>query len=133
MSGFHAIHVHNSEHYTWGEVCDGWHLVKDDRLSVIEEEMPPQAAERRHFHRKSQQFFYVLDGEAELEIEGIRVHLLRGQGVHVPPEACHQMRNQSTAPVRFLVISEPPSHGDRVPCIASMGKHPIIKNRKGDS
>jgi quercetin dioxygenase-like cupin family protein len=70
MSGFHAIHVHNSEHYTWGEMCDGWHLVKDDRLSVIEEEMPPQAAEHRHFHRQSQQFFYVLDGKLSWRSKG---------------------------------------------------------------
>jgi mannose-6-phosphate isomerase-like protein (cupin superfamily) len=68
-----------------------------------------------------------------LEIEGIRVHLLRGQGVHVPPEACHQMRNLSSAPVRFLVISEPPSHGDRVSYIKPESEHHTIENMKGDS
>jgi len=26
-----------AEHYRWGNDCDGWHLVKDGSLSVIEE------------------------------------------------------------------------------------------------
>jgi len=30
----------NAEHYRWGDDCDGWHLVKDTQLSVIEEFMP---------------------------------------------------------------------------------------------
>lgn len=103
-------------HYTWGESCDGWHLLQDDHLSLIEEEMPPDTCEVRHYHRQAQQFFYVLAGEAEMEIEGMWLHLSRGEGVRIPPRTPHQIRNCSDAPLRFLVISEPPSHGDRVPC-----------------
>lgn len=113
---FLPIHVRTAEHYMWGDACHGWHLVKDAALSVIEEEMPPQASEVCHFHRRSQQFFYVLGGEAELEIEGCRLRLGQGEGSLVPPGVRHQMKNASSAPVRFLVISAPPSHGDRVPC-----------------
>ena len=36
-----AISRDNAEHYRWGHECDGWHLVKDKNLSVIEEFMPP--------------------------------------------------------------------------------------------
>jgi hypothetical protein len=37
----------NAEHYRWGDDCDGWHLVKSDDLSVIEELIPSGAAEAR--------------------------------------------------------------------------------------
>ena len=37
----HSISRENAEHYVWGEICDGWHLVKDAKLSVIEEQMVP--------------------------------------------------------------------------------------------
>jgi hypothetical protein len=47
----------NSEHYIWGENCDGWHLLKSDSLSVIQEKMPPGTKESLHFHSKAQQFF----------------------------------------------------------------------------
>jgi mannose-6-phosphate isomerase-like protein (cupin superfamily) len=33
--------------------------------------------------------------------------------LHIPPGVAHQVRNESAADVRFLVISAPRSHGDR--------------------
>ena len=59
----------NAEHYTWGGVCDGWHLLKSSNLSVIQERVPPGAAEVNHYHKKAHQFFYVLSGEATIEIK----------------------------------------------------------------
>src|SRR5437868_13206142 len=102
-----------SEHYTWGNVCDGWHLVKHARLSVIEEHMPPGTAEVLHHHRLAQQFFYILAGEAVLEVDDQKILLSRGQGLHIPPGMPHRILNSSNQPLEFLVISEPPSHGDR--------------------
>jgi mannose-6-phosphate isomerase-like protein (cupin superfamily) len=71
-------------HYTWGDGCDGWHLVRTTTLSVIEERMPPGTSEVRHYHRRADQFFYVLQGVL------------------------------SASDVAFLVVSNPPSHGDRL-------------------
>ena len=77
--------------------------------------MPPGDTEQRHRHAKARQFFYVLEGEAVLELESSRHRLRRGEGLHVPPGMAHQMRNESAAGVRFLVVSAPKSHGDRIP------------------
>ena len=104
----------SAEHYRWGDSCDGWHLVKTGALSVIEEQMPPGTAEVLHHHRKAQQFFFVLAGSAEMELANETVEIGAGEGVHIPPEMVHRIRNNSEAPVRFLVISQPPSDGDRV-------------------
>jgi quercetin dioxygenase-like cupin family protein len=109
-----AVGAGNAEHYRWGQGCDGWHLLAGDDLSVIEERMPPGTAEQRHRHARARQFFYVLEGEAVLELEGTPHRLRRGEGLHVPPGAAHQMRNDSGADARFLVVSAPKSHGDRV-------------------
>jgi mannose-6-phosphate isomerase-like protein (cupin superfamily) len=104
----------NAEHYRWGMDCDGWHLVKDPALSVIEECMPPGAAEVRHHHERAQQFFYILSGEVLMEVDGETRLLAAGQGIRIMPRVRHQVRNPSADVVRFLVISQPPSHGDRV-------------------
>ncbi len=104
-----------AERYAWGAGCDGWHLVQDAELSVIEERMPPGAAEARHRHRRAQQFFYVLSGRADFELDGQTLALGPGQGVRVPPGAPHQILNPGPDALRFLVISQPPSHGDREP------------------
>ena len=108
------VSKHTAEHYTWGGICDGWHLVKDAGLSVIQEQMPPGAKEVFHYHQKAQQFFYILSGEAVMEMNGQKTHLRAGQGLHVPRGTQHQIRNESSHPVEFLLISQPPSHGDRV-------------------
>ena len=39
----------NSEHYHWGNNCSGWHLVKSENLSIIEELMPPNTLEKKRF------------------------------------------------------------------------------------
>ena len=106
--------IANSDHYVWGAGCDGWHLLKDKSLSVIEERMPPGTAEVRHHHLNAQQFFFVLSGEAVMECGGEEIKLRAGEGLHVPPGTSHQIRNLSGQPAEFLVISQPPSHGDRI-------------------
>ncbi|MDR3448074.1 MULTISPECIES: cupin domain-containing protein [unclassified Dyella] len=109
-----TVSTGSAEHYRWGQGCDGWHLLAGDDLSVIEERMPPGTWEVRHRHACSRQFFYVLQGELTLELEGTSHRLATGHGLHVPPGAAHQVRNDSGAEVRMLVVSSPRSHGDRI-------------------
>ena len=109
-----VVDLKNSEHYRWGVDCHGWHLLDNDELSVIEEIVPPSGAEVRHFHHASQQFFYVLSGAVELEIDGAHFEVHVGRGIHVAAGISHQLSNKTQEEARFLVISQPKSHGDRV-------------------
>ncbi|MCB2190909.1 MAG: cupin domain-containing protein [Deltaproteobacteria bacterium] len=104
----------NAEHYTWGEICDGWHLLKSGGLSVIEERVPPGGAEARHYHQHSQQFFYVLSGRATMELPEETLIISPGQGLSVEPQTPHRLLNQGEQDLAFLVVSAPPSHQDRV-------------------
>src|SRR5215212_3805708 len=104
----------SAEHYVWGGSCDGWHLARATGLSVIEERMPPGTREARHRHAHARQFFYVLAGTLTMEVEGIRHRLSARSGIELPPGAAHQALNESDADVEFLVVSTPPSHGDRI-------------------
>src|SRR4028119_141714 len=102
------IDKQHAEHYTWGTGCDGWHLVRDTGLSVIEERMPPHTAEVRHAHRRARQFFWVLGGVATFELGGRTEQIGEQQGIEVPPGVAHQIRNETAEPLEFLVISTPP-------------------------
>jgi mannose-6-phosphate isomerase-like protein (cupin superfamily) len=110
----YIVDTGNAEHYLWGGANDGWHLLKRDDLSIIRERMVPGAKEERHLHRKARQFFHVLAGVFTVEIAGRDFTLSPGQGIEVPPGTAHQAKNLTDGPVEFLVISMPPSHGDRV-------------------
>lgn len=109
-----VISTENAEHYIWGQVCDGWHLVKHDDISVIQERVPAGGAELWHYHNTARQFFYILEGEATMAFEEAEVVLKKGQGIEVAPRVKHQFRNRSDADVHFLVISVPSTGGDRV-------------------
>ncbi|WP_295127587.1 cupin domain-containing protein [uncultured Chitinophaga sp.] len=104
----------NAEHYTWGSDCDGWHLLKHNDLSVIQERMPAGTSEQLHMHEKSRQLFYVLSGAAEMEVNGVKYVFTAGQSLAVEPGAKHRIFNNSDTDLHFLVVSSPKSHGDRV-------------------
>jgi mannose-6-phosphate isomerase-like protein (cupin superfamily) len=104
----------SAEHYIWGQVCDGWHLVKTGELSIIHERMPAKTSEARHFHQKARQFFFVLAGHATIEVDGKIILLGEHEGVEVDPGVPHQMMNPSPEAIEFIVVSSPASHGDRI-------------------
>lgn len=108
------ISKENAEHYQWADGCDGWHLVKTKNLSVIHEEVSPGRSELMHSHGKSEQFFFVLDGIATFIVDGESVELKAQEGLHIKPGIPHKLQNTHSEILSFIVISTPPSHGDRV-------------------
>ena len=106
--------ITTAENYIWGETCSGWHFVKNNELSVIRESMPPRTKEKIHLHKYAQQFFYILNGTATFEIEGEVVSIRQGQGIHINKGKRHRILNKGHDSLKFLVISQPKSHGDRV-------------------
>lgn len=109
-----TISIKNGEHYVWGNNCDGWHLTRSEALSVIQERVPSGSSEIRHLHNKAEQFFYILAGIATLEVDSVVHTLYPNQGFHVPAGIAHTLSNNHEHALEFLVISTPPSHGDRV-------------------
>lgn len=108
------ISIANAEHYIWGDACDGWHLLKRNDLSVIQEHVPAGRAEVMHFHQTSRQFFFILEGEGTMVFEDQEVKLQKGSGLEIEPGIKHQFCNKSEHDVSFLVISMPTTRGDRI-------------------
>lgn len=106
--------VKNAEHYNWGRNCDGWHLLKSESLSVIEERMPPGTEEARHYHNDTQQVFYILSGTASFDVDGNSFIVKVNESIHIPKKTVHQISNRHDEDLRFIVISQPKSHGDRI-------------------
>lgn len=103
-----------ADHYRWGAGCDGWRLVSNDQLSVIEERIPPGLGEVAHFHERARQLFYVLSGRLAIELEGATEHLERGDSLEIAPRAVHRVHNPFEDEAVFLVASSPTTTGDRV-------------------
>ena len=109
------INTGNAKHYRWGDdKCDGWFLLERHDLSVIQERVPPGVCEKRHYHQKSTQMFYILRGKAVMEKVGVRYELSEGDSIFIEPGVAHKFMNIGSTDVIFLAISSPESHGDRV-------------------
>ena len=108
------INAANAEHYNWGDNCDGWHLLKNDAFSIIQEKMLPGTSEVMHYHQKSRQFFYILSGVADMKIGEKQYTLLPMDGIEIPALVPHKIFNESNDELNFLVISQPKSHGDKI-------------------
>lgn len=81
---------------------------------MTEERVPPGGFEARHYHAQARQFFYVLKGNAVLEVEGVEHGLGEGTGIEVEPGLPHQFFNRSAADVWFLVVSDSKDNADRI-------------------
>lgn len=109
-----VVSADTAGHYVWGDGCDGWHLVRSGRLSVIQERMLPNTAEKPHYHARAEQFFYVLSGVATMELDGEMFAIHPQQGIHVRAGVPHRISNRHRYELVFTVTSTPPSHDDRV-------------------
>lgn len=109
-----VISTKTAPHFLWGDKCDGWWLKKNGRFTVIFESMPKGAAEIKHFHNIIEQFFYVLEGELNIEVDNVSYHLQQNESIIIMPQSVHKVYNQSEQDVKFLVVSSPDSHEDRV-------------------
>ena len=79
----------NAEHYLWGGTNDGWHLLKREDISIIQERMVPGSREERHLHHRARQFFYVLDGTLTMHMPDGDVRLPAGAGYEVQIGRAH--------------------------------------------
>ncbi len=79
--------------------------------SLAEAQIPAGGATQRHFHKLSEEFYYILEGSGEMEIDG-EVRLVQpGDGILIPAGAWHTIR--ATETVRMLCCCAPPySHDD---------------------
>jgi mannose-6-phosphate isomerase-like protein (cupin superfamily) len=111
------ISKRTATHYKWGVGNDGWRLVNGPTLSIIHERMPSGGSEEKHYHEIARQFFFVLEGQAEIEIEGETVVLGLHEGIEVAPMLRHRIFNRSDGDVEFIVCSQPSTDDDRLLCV----------------
>lgn len=81
--------------------------------SLAEATIPPGGATQRHYHRVSEEFYFILEGQAQMEIDGEIKDVQPGDAILIPPGAWHQITTHSESPLRLLCCCAPPySHED---------------------
>ncbi len=75
--------------------------------SLAEATLAPGQATERHYHRQSEELYYLLEGSGEMEVDGERAAVGPGDAILIPPGAWHQIRAAESAPLRFLCCCAP--------------------------
>ena len=76
--------------------------------SLAEATLEPGQATQRHYHREAEEIYFVLEGEAEMELEGDRARVDPGTAIPIPSGSRHQIRNVGAGPLRILCCCSPP-------------------------
>lgn len=81
------------------------------KQSLAEATVPAGSATDRHYHKLSEEFYFILSGTGLMEINGEEREIGEGDGVLIPAGAWHQIKGVSD--LRFLCCCAPPySHED---------------------
>lgn len=79
--------------------------------SLAEATLPAGRATDRHYHKLSEEFYFVLEGGGAMEINAETRPVGPGDAILIPPGAWHQIT--ATTPLRFLCCCAPPyAHED---------------------
>lgn len=78
-----------------------------ENQSLAEAALPPAGSTERHFHRQSEEIYFVLEGSGVMELDGEIRAVGPGDAVLIPPGAWHRIE-AGDAGLRFLCCCAPP-------------------------
>ena len=76
--------------------------------SLAEATLEPGRRTERHYHAESEEFYYVLAGQGDMEVDGERAAVGPGDAILIPAGAWHQITAGGESELRFLCCCAPP-------------------------
>jgi mannose-6-phosphate isomerase-like protein (cupin superfamily) len=76
--------------------------------SLAEATLEPDEATTRHYHRLSEEIYFVLKGSGTMEVDGDVQRIRPGDAVLIPAGAWHTLENNGSSELRFLCACAPP-------------------------
>jgi mannose-6-phosphate isomerase-like protein (cupin superfamily) len=84
-------------------------------FSTAEALVEPGQATEAHMHERSQEIYYIIEGEGEMRLGAETFALKRYDSVLIPPHTPHCIKSTGTAGLRMLCICCPAySHEDTI-------------------
>ena len=79
--------------------------------SLAEARVPAGTATQRHYHRLTEEFYFILEGAGKIEIDGETHEVKSGDAILIPAGAWHTIAAREA--LRFLCCCAPPyAHED---------------------
>jgi mannose-6-phosphate isomerase-like protein (cupin superfamily) len=85
------------------------------KQSLAEARLPVGASTTTHFHRQTEEIYYLLSGSGQMRIGQQERRVGPGDAVAIPPGEVHQIVNDGSEELRFLCCCAPPyEHDDTI-------------------
>ncbi len=82
-----------------------------ENQSLAEASLPAAKATDRHYHKASEEIYFILSGTGTMEVDGELREIGPEDAILIPPNAWHQI--VATTDLRFLCACAPPyDHAD---------------------
>lgn len=79
--------------------------------SLAEATLPSGGSTERHYHKVSEEFYYILKGAGVMEVDGEEREVGRGDAILIPAGAWHEIKAREA--MQFLCCCAPPyAHDD---------------------
>lgn len=83
--------------------------------SLAEATVPPGAETEEHYHRQTEEVYYVLRGQGVVMVGSDRRVVGPDDGILIPPGSRHRIQNTGQEPLVLLCCCSPPySHDDTI-------------------
>jgi mannose-6-phosphate isomerase-like protein (cupin superfamily) len=85
------------------------------KQSLAEARLPPGARTTAHYHRQTEEIYYILTGKGDMTIGDENQTVGPGDAIAIPPKMIHQIVNTGAEPLVFLCTCAPAyEHDDTV-------------------
>jgi mannose-6-phosphate isomerase-like protein (cupin superfamily) len=81
-----------------------------EKQSLAEATLEAGGSTQRHYHRRSEEIYFILNGEGTMEVDGETRRAGEGDAILIPPGAWHTITAER--PLRFLCCCAPPYSQD---------------------
>jgi mannose-6-phosphate isomerase-like protein (cupin superfamily) len=76
--------------------------------SLAEATLEPGQATERHYHRATEEIYFVIKGSGDMEVDGRTERVRPGDAILIPAGAWHTLANDGTSELRILCCCVPP-------------------------
>ena len=83
-------------------------LHHSEAQSLAEATLEPDQATERHYHRASEEIYFVVKGAGDMEVDGRTERVRPGDAILIPAGAWHTLVNDGTSELRILCCCVPP-------------------------
>lgn len=103
----------NEREYRFGNSGPKY-LMKGPRSNFAIVRFNPGEDFAAHYHEIMEENFYIIEGEVDIVVDGVKHYMKQGQFIHIEPNEVHYVINNYDKPVKMISTLAPFQESDKI-------------------